>query len=349
MRRILAILFVLSIPVSGISAQTGERSVEVTGTELVHKGETVQVGFTLKAGKRAVKANYDLVVNPVVRSGATERPLTPIIIKGRRSRVADLRHELASGERDYRQVPVYMTQDAPLHYSATIPYEDWMSGGELVLNGVSVGCCSSKEVDMGVIAENILYAEPEYETTIVEIRDTIPGETTGEKMTRKYPFVASAKELEDKPYEEMIAAAKEGSVSIFFRQGSRTIDRYFDANNRNLVELIAAVRALTEAEDSRVVKIVIAGFTSPEGSTGLNEHLAWDRAMAVQDFLMTNTDIAPQTVAIYNGAVDWSGLRELVAASGLPQKYRIIDIIDNTPVWDSHRGVGGSSAKQSGS
>jgi hypothetical protein len=118
------------------------------------------------------------------------------------------------------------------------------------------------------------------------------------------------------------------------------IDRNFGDNNRNLVELISAVRALVAAEDARIERVVIAGFASPEGSSALNDRLAHDRAMSVKEFLVSNSAIDPRTIRIINGGVDWTGLRELIEQSDIYSKWRMIDIIDNTPVWDSHRRVG---------
>jgi hypothetical protein len=138
----------------------------------------------------------------------------------------------------------------------------------------------------------------------------------------------------------MIAVAREGSISVYFRQGDHAIDRNFGDNNRNLVELISAVRALSQADDSSIARIVIAGFASPEGATALNERLAHDRAVAIKEFLAGNSDVDPRTIEIYNGAVDWMGLKDLVEQSDIYRKHRIVDIIEHTPVWDGYRNVG---------
>ena len=132
--------------------------------------------------------------------------------------------------------------------------------------------------------------------------------------------------------QRMIEATREGSISIFFAQGSRTIDRNFGANNTNLVELISAVRALAAAGDVEIRQIVIAGFASPEGSVALNNELSHYRAVAVKEFLAANSDTDPSKIRIYNGGVDWTGLRSLIAQSDIYRQERLIDIIDNTPV-----------------
>jgi hypothetical protein len=86
--------------------------------------------------------------------------------------------------------------------------------------------------------------------------------------------------------------------------------------------------------------IVIAGFASPEGSPELNDRLALDRAVAVKEFMMDNSSVEGRSIRIFNGGTDWAGLKKLVEESDIYRKQRIVDIIENTPVWDSRRGVG---------
>ena len=366
MKKLFFTLCILALAATTVQAQTDKHSIEATEIELIRTDGYVTVTFTLEAGKKSVKSGYSLVVNPVIRNGNNIVQLTPVIVQGRRSKVSAERHELATGQRTYQQAPFHTRTGESFPYRATVPYENWMSGGQIVLDGVSVGCCSSTEVALGPIANNILYAEPQTDIRIVEVPVVVPQVSTGEQLASQYAFIAPVSAFEraretpegmfdyDMPLnlgkglttvkqnevEKFINDTREGSISIYFRQGRRDLDRSVGNNNKNLVELISAVRALVASQDSRVARIVIAGFASPEGTLATNERLAWERAVAVKSFLTGNSDIDPQTVHIYNGSVDWTGLRELVAQSDMYQKYRIMDIIDNTPVWDSSRQVG---------
>lgn len=354
MKTIYTIIATLLVSAGTVSAQAPARSLRVDQIKMIRKNGEVTVSFTLDAGKKSVKAGNNLVVNPVLEGTSGKRELPPIVIRGWRAKIADLRHELATGTKIYEQTPLYMAPGESVNYTTTLPYEAWMRGGNLAFDGVNVGCCSATEVQLGLIADNVLYAEPMVDTKIVE--HPVPIETTGDRLARQYPFIAPATELAragidyDMPLDmgrgisnseqRFIDETREGSISIYFRQGSRAIDRNYVDNNKNLVELISAVRTLTEAEDTGIVKIVIAGFTSPEGGTALNERLAWNRAVTIKEFLTDNSGIDPQSVILYNGVVDWTGLRALVAGSNLRHKERIIEIIDDTPVWDAQNNVG---------
>ena len=366
MKKTLLLLLILWLGVTEIQAQIDTYSIGASDIELIQNGDYITVSFTLSVGRRATKSNYNLVVNPVIRNGNSGVQLPSVIVRGKRARIFSQRHELATGQRYYQQEPRYMAPGESIAYQATVPYESWMTGAQLILEGISVGCCSSTETPIGLIADNILYALPQTEIRVVEVPVEIQGASTGDQLAVQYAFVAPISDFEkaretpsgmfdynmplslgkgltdvrQSEVERFINETREGSISIYFRQGVRTIDRNFNQNNKLLVELISAVRALVASGDSRVARVVIAGFASPEGTLALNDRLAWDRAVAVKEFLTANSSLPPEIVHIYNGSVDWTGLRELVAKSDIYQKYRIIDIIDHTPVWDSSRGVG---------
>lgn len=138
--------------------------------------------------------------------------------------------------------------------------------------------------------------------------------------------------------ERFIGMTREGALSIQFRQGSKVISR--EDNNRALVDLISVIRALEASPDCKITRVVVVGFSSPEGTLNENEKLSMERAAVAKEFITANSSIRPDMVNTYNGSVDWSKLRELVAQSDMADKYRILDIIDNTPVWDSSRNRG---------
>jgi outer membrane protein OmpA-like peptidoglycan-associated protein len=348
MKSILLAIGCLALSIGGASAQTGRRSVEATDIRITRTGGQVTVEFTLDAGRRAARAGHNLVIDPVLQGGGTQRRELPsVVIRGRRSEVIDLRHELSGGERHDEPTAGSLRAGESFDYTATVPYESWMIGSKLIFEGASVGCCSVGEIAPELIAANVLSAEPVVDTQVVEIPAPAAA-STGESLAMQYPFVAPAADFgpfeqalrnprQNDLTERAIDNAREGSISVFFAQGVSAVDRNFGDNNRNLVELISVVRALAEADDSRVAAIVIAGFTSPEGGATLNDRLAWNRAVAVKEFLIENTGIDSQRVRVFNGGDDWVGLRELIAHSDIYQRQLLMHIIDYTPVANGER------------
>jgi len=319
------LITILSI-LTGIctTGQIPLKAIIVDNIESKHINHDVTIGFTLYAGDKATTNNYNLVVHPVLLNETDSLNLPLIIIQGRNARIAEERYILATGQANIDN-SYYLDNGESVAYTATVPFQAWMEGADLDLQGMSIGCCSATEVTLGNIAQNLLGK--------TEVIEEVPVEqptyyTTADQLANKYPFLSSIENYDR-------SGSRDGALTIYFRQGKRIIDRAYKDNNRSLVELVSAVRAIQSSTDSRIVRILIAGYASPEGAAAFNEQLAGDRAAALKQFLFEYTALRQDQIQMHNGAVDWAGLRKLVAESGMYEKQQILDIIDNTPLWDS--------------
>ncbi len=373
MKNILLSLIVILSTITGVSAQSnGPKAIDVTGIRMEKTHGSVNISFTITANRHTVGSNDNLIVEPMLTDGTNSMSLPSILIQGNSADISEQRRE---ADPSYRGLGAkyHIGNGEHADYDTTIPYSDWMEGAQLVFNGTTVRYNrSAKETTIGLIAGNVLHAEPQYQTTIVEV--TLPKKvkhTMADRLSQEFSFLVPATKKNDiitdgysyktEPYydysathymgeevrrldeyelESLINDNREGALSVYFRTGERVIDRRFGDNNKSIVELVSAVRSISASRDSRIVRIVLAGFASPEGSLAVNRKLAADRALAVKKFLIDNTSIDPGLIAIYNGEEDWSGLRQLVEESDMREKYAVLDIIDNTPVWDSRRNVG---------
>ena len=170
-----------------------------------------------------------------------------------------------------------------------------------------------------------------------------PQPTTAELLAETHGFLAPAAEFDGSYYDDpqrFIETHREGSLSVYFRQGVRVIDPSYKGNAAILDELLTAIRRIEASGDSRIARVVIAGFASPEGTTAVNQRLARQRAEAIRSYLTENSSVSENQIDLYNGSVDWHGLRKMVAASDMADREKVLDIIDNTPTWDARRNVG---------
>jgi outer membrane protein OmpA-like peptidoglycan-associated protein len=149
-------------------------------------------------------------------------------------------------------------------------------------------------------------------------------------------FSSSTKRPDD-DVNRFIEMTRNGALHVQFERGSVVLSRDVGQNNNVLVDLISAIRALDSNPQVRISQVIIVGFSAPEGSLGEKETLALERAAVTRDFLTANSRIDPAVIAIYNGAVDWPGLRALVAESDMPDKFKVLDLIDNIPAWGNTR------------
>jgi hypothetical protein len=79
----------------------------------------------------------------------------------------------------------------------------------------------------------------------------------------------------------------------------------------------------------------IVGTASVEGTYSNNERLAKNRALALKDYItehFTNLPCGNDEITVSWIAEDWDGLVELIEASNLENKERVIEIIRTVPV-----------------
>lgn len=170
-----------------------------------------------------------------------------------------------------------------------------------------------------------------------------PQPTTAERLALDHHFLAPADEAGDSfktDPDHYVNQHRDGSLSIYFRQGAKIFDSSYKNNGATMDKLFATINEIQNSHDSRIVRIILVGFASPEGSTEMNNRLAHERAVTIKNYLISNTPLTASMVDIYNGGIDWGGLRRLVAESDMYDKRQILDIIDNSPVWDARRKTG---------
>ena len=393
MKKILLYIIAFSALASGcFTARSQDKnSVQVTNLNTTHQQGSAVIRFDLRVGRKLTKANNSLVIEPILRTpdGSMNAPLVPVVVEGKRAAVSES-SRIQAANRWTNPSPFYTVNGKTVVYEARIPYESWMNGSELTLNGTRIGYYTAESVNLGLVAAN-LFPEPVKQEVVVseptppvvvappvEVQEPIitptqepvrpaTGLSTADKLAQQFTFVQPVSEFEkarqtrtgelfdyNMPLNlgkglttraqddvvRFVNGTREGALAIQFGQGRRIIDREMGDNNRTLVDLISTVRIIEQSNDSKIVRIVIAGFSSPEGQLESNERLAWDRAEAVHDFFINNSTVDPSIVHVYNGSVDWEGLRKLVAGSTMPNKLRVLQIIDNTPIWDGERNTG---------
>lgn len=336
-----AIFFLLA---STAAAQIADGRVKVTDIRVESNGETVDVAFTAEVAPKAVKRNHTLILAPVIAGEGFCQSLPPIVVQGKSSRVARERREWVARQTAGNEDAVYTVNGRTVTMTATVPLQKWMFGSGLVLESVEGGCCAYDKLNDEVLAENIIATpapqpvaviEPEPEAEPVWIPRTV-----ADSLSTAFTFVVPASEFDpDEPF-TIYDEERENSLIIYFRVGRTDIDAIYMDNALTMANLSGVINMIVNSEGSSVSRIVVAGFSSPDGSFQHNDRMAFDRAVSVKKFIMEATGVDDHKIRAFNGSVDWRGLRVMVEKSDLPEKHQVLSIIDNTPIWDSRRQVG---------
>ena len=125
------------------------------------------------------------------------------------------------------------------------------------------------------------------------------------------------------------------TVEIFFRQNYSKLEPAFRDNALRLDTL----KFLLENRDVR--SLTVRGSASPEGRYKNNINLSRNRALHILDWIKANVSHngKPEIKYEFVGE-DYDGLLEAVLANNdVPSRERVIDIIKNTPVWISSKGI----------
>lgn len=252
-----------------------------------------------------------------------------------------------------------------VEYTVRLPLEPWMETAGLRIERERSGCCRSERlatVEVAPPSASRAAVTPEgVVSRATELAAVAGGLSTGDSLSRRLTFVEPFSALEarmhaqsvspglfdpdmpldmgqsaDTPRQQdidkYIADGEAGALMVHFHQGRHDLERHFRDNNATLVNLVSSIRALLNSSTSRVVRVVIVGSASPEGTLAFNDRLAWNRAVTLKEFLLRNTDFPSDSITLFNGSEDWRGLRRLVAASDLYEREEILRIIDNVPV-----------------
>lgn len=334
--------------------------------------DSLRVSFRVGIGPNATRGhNYKLTLSPVLVGGGEERPLRRIEIYGRRVELLDARagrpyvRGLSTGDLRHPVAGALRASEGDtVEYSASVPLESWMKGAGLRLERWRSGCCRRDTLPVVELAAEeapAVLSAAGVAAWAAAVSAEGAATTTGDSLSRRLTFVEPFSALEarmhaqsvspglfdpdmpldmgqsaDTPRQQdidkYIADGEAGALMVHFHQGRHDLERHFRDNNATLVNLVSSIRALLNSSTSRVVRVVIVGSASPEGTLAFNDRLAWNRAVTLKEFLLRNTDFPSDSITLFNGSEDWRGLRRLVAASDLYEREEILRIIDNVPV-----------------
>lgn len=130
-----------------------------------------------------------------------------------------------------------------------------------------------------------------------------------------------------------ISEAQQDTLEVYFRQGLSLWDAEYKDNGKHLEDFIKRFKALTEKEEMRrITKIHIVAACSPEGLHSFNQRLSKNRAKSIRNVLTGYISLPDSVIVERPIGINWPGLRRMVVADhNVPQRDKVLDILDNTP------------------
>ncbi|MEG1665245.1 MAG: OmpA family protein, partial [Mucinivorans sp.] len=214
-------------------------------------------------------------------------------------------------------------------YSVSFPYEPWMADLSLRLERQVVRCCT--EGTPSSIA--ILTSKPvRYDVVLEPIVPVVVLEPSPtQQLDIELPCLSVMSDYHAMK-DNFDALRAEGALIVYFKQGGGMVDPNFAQNQKSLDQIKKILSLISSDPRAKLGKIVIAGAASPEGGVPNNIALAQKRANALKNYLGDSISSQTNLFEVVNVGEDWTGLRQMVAASNMEYKDLVLKTIDQYTV-----------------
>lgn len=122
-------------------------------------------------------------------------------------------------------------------------------------------------------------------------------------------------------------------ANIYFPVGGMKILPEHELNRDAWNTFVNEIDSLRSNSSNSVLGITVTGYSSPEGNYQNNDIIAKRRAIALKSFLETYYNSTQVEIRTEWVAEDWEGLAEMVRASDMQDREKILDIIDNVDIF----------------
>ena len=272
--------------------------------KIVEKSDgTLLIGMTLDFGETKVPSDRSLVCTPVITSGDSIRPLTPVILSGRDRHILYERTERTYTTHDEYELRREKGKPQTFEYTTRTPMAPWMKKSEVALVIDECGCGWEALQNDRLPLFPINMAEP------VVLKPLLAYRT---------------------PEAEAVKARSiEGKAFLDFPVNKITIYPDYRNNPRELAAIRATIESVKDDPYATITEVWIKGFASPEGTYANNTYLAENRAKALRDYVKSLYRFEHATFSVDFEPEDWEGLEKRLEEMNLPDKAELLAIIRN--------------------
>ncbi len=281
------------------------------------EGSRLHVELTLGTDDTELSANEQLIMTPVITDGKNRKPLAPVVFTGRIRQKAEERRERLYGTPALPEGTLdnivlrrrKQTANDTLLYSAAVPYESWMAGGNLILDRELRGCAGHiRRLPALVLARIAVPVQP-------HLTFLVPAD---EPLKRRSEHITAV---------------------VHFPQGRSVLLRDF-ADNRRQLRLIDSLTARLQENDSLTIEnVYLKGYASPEDTYAFNTKLSANRVGSIRQYLHERFSIPESAFSTATVPEDWDSLRRWIVVSDLLARDEVLAVIDTVSDPDARDGA----------
>lgn len=313
MKRLYIILLSI-LTVNSLFAQAYTGKITFVSNEVRQINDSLSVHFKVDVRAGVISDCNSMRITPMFLSGDSVAVFPYILITGKKRYQLDKRWESLNGNRSQYDQP-YMSviseknSDTLLSYKYKVPYQLWMDTAQFIIRQEESGCGA--------------------ETRLFTITMNNKVSTQSHIPYRINPLVAYTE-----PKAEQKIRRIQGQAYLDFWVGQSTILPGYRRNPQELAKIEEQVGNLTNNPDVKIRNIYIQGYASPEGLYATNDRLSYARAISLKNYLKSNFKLPEELFRVNNVAEDWDELKILLAGSNIPEKEKVMEIIDDTDIFD---------------
>lgn len=303
MRRLFIILAAMALGQAVMTAQTVQASQEafngitISNAEIDRNADNMMVNMDMDMSKFNVPSNKAVLLTPYVVKDGDRVGMPSLGIYGHDRYFYYVRNDKTmvegSAETSYRE------NEVPdlIPYFASVPYEDWMAGSELVLEKKTYGCCGN-------------LVKTEY--------CTLGGFDMYKPV---FLYISPAVEMRKE-------RVLEGNAFVDYPVSQTVIYPEYHNNVEELAKIRSTIDSVRLDTDVKVTSIFIKGYASPESPYDNNTRLAKGRTESIRKYVLDLYDFPESVIKTDYEPENWEGLREYLVGTDLPYKKQILALID---------------------
>ncbi len=285
----------VAVPAQKVGTRLAGNAILIENKTVGKADNTLVVDMDLNMDSLKLPADTRFVFTPVVKGGGNEKAMPQIVVNGRRQ---DISYQRKGGRQFGENATVVRRKNGTeqtLHYSAVLPYEEWMKNADVVISEALCGC--------GDVKDN---------TNIVIQRLRTPY------MAYLRPAAEARKERHE-----------EGSAYIEFPVDKIVLYPDYRQNPRELDKIVSTINKVKEDKNVTITSVSIHGYASPESPYKHNAYLAENRAITLKNYVRKLVHLDDNIFTVESTPEDWDKLRTFVAGSNLDNKDAILALIDD--------------------
>lgn len=281
-------------------------TVDVEMLDLREENGNLSARYQARISNRAIETSQSLRFYPMLQAGDSVLILPGADILGRNKEKVLSRFDKVSPN---SFIHAKEKDNTILKFDVKAPYALWMDSASLVLKQELTGYRNKSTL------------------TSYKLNNQV-------KLSPREPYVVNPAVALIIPQKEEKRRKRQGKAYLDFQVGRSVILPNYRRNPEELAKINDAVRDVINNSDATLQGLYIEGYASPEGSYATNDRLSRERAQALKEYLHRNFNLNNNLFKVTSVAEDWDGLTELVKASNLPQKDKILEIISNVGIFD---------------